>query len=110
MERAEDGRDQAENVKMHSAGRIPPAPENEKSYEQVDQTDYAKIIFDVEGLGGGGDNQQRAELAAATLQFVVCLRPNAHGPEALRDLYGAPNGNIAYGQQAIALLDPCGLS
>src|SRR5260221_11865324 len=46
LEGIEDEGHQAEDVKMHGARRIPPAHENEKPNEEIEETNEPAVILD----------------------------------------------------------------
>src|SRR5258708_36308972 len=46
LEGIKDERYQADDVKMHGARRVPPAHENEKPNEKIDETNEPAVILD----------------------------------------------------------------
>jgi len=87
MKRIEDEGNQAENIKVNGARRIPPPHKDEHSDEEIQKPDYAKVIFYGGGLLGRRSNQGRLKLFAVARQFIPHLGPKPCTPQTFGNLH-----------------------
>src|SRR5580693_9033893 len=89
VKRTKDEGNQAENVEVHRAWRVPPANENEQPNEKIEQAHDAQKVLGGERLFRGGRNQRRFEFVAAARKLIARLGPEAGTIEPVSDVRGA---------------------
>ena len=107
LERVQNKRHQAENIKMHRPGRIPAARKNEQPNEEVKQANNAQVIFDTDGFVWRSGDQAGLKLFAVAFQFVAELRPLPRAIEPPRHMRRFRHRHIINGQQHVAGTDAC---
>src|SRR5271169_3884532 len=89
VKRTKDEGNQAENVEVHGAWRVPSANENEQPNEKIEQAHDAQKVLGGERLFRGGRNQRRFEFVAAARKLIAHLGPQAGTIEPVRNVRGA---------------------
>src|SRR5437867_6591477 len=105
MERPENERDQAKNVKVHGARSIPAADENEQANEQVQQADDSQVVFGREGFFGRRGEERGLEFLSTTGKLVAHLGPEPRTVQTPSDFRGSGNRGTIDRQQDVARVD-----
>src|ERR1700730_973403 len=92
---------------MHCASGIPTPREDEQADEEVQKSDNAKIIFNRRWFFGRLSYELSFELAAATLNPVMCLRPQPGSPQTFCNMYRAMDFRAVNRQNVVAIPDSC---
>src|SRR6202158_153141 len=106
MERPENERDQAKDVKMHGARSVPSADENEQADEQVKQAYDAQVVLGRKGLFGGGCEEWRFEFRTTAGKLVAHLGPEPCALQPPSDLRGSCDRGTIDCQQDVVGADP----
>src|SRR5208282_5433511 len=93
VEREENERDEAENIKVHGARRVPAARKNEKADEEIDQANNAGVILDGGWFFGRSSYERSLKLLAVPGQSVAHLRPQPRAPQPLGHLHLPRDGD-----------------
>src|SRR6202044_1321076 len=97
MKTVEDERDQAKNVEMNRARRVPSAHKNEQADEQIKQSEDTQIVFNGGGILLRRGDQRRFEGAPVAQQLVADFGPGTHVEQHARDVHGAADGHTPDG-------------
>src|SRR5579862_917968 len=105
MEAVQNEGDQAENIKVNGARRVPTANKNEEADEKIEQGGDAQVVFD----GGRiflrrGDQRSFVGTAVAT-QLIANFHPGGDTEEDAGDVRGAMDGITTDGVNDVALLN-----
>src|ERR1700738_733544 len=105
LEGIEDKGPQAEDVKMHGARRIPPAHENEKPNEKIEETNKPAVILDGSRLLRRRGDDWSFKLATVAGQFVAHLGPHPGVPQATSNLDLRGDWSVVDSDQQVAWAD-----
>ena len=105
MKTIQDERDQAKNVEMNGARRVPAAHENEQADEEVKQPEDAQIVFNRRRIFLRRGDHRRLKGAAVAEQLVADFGPGADVKEYAGDVGRAMDRNTANGLDNIPLAD-----
>src|ERR1700751_6117682 len=103
MEGVENEGNQAENVEMNGARRVPPSYENKYTDKKIDQANDAQIIFRGDRLFGGCDHYRRFKRVAFSRNFIAQLAPEACTPHSLGHVERSGNPLSPDFEQQVAL-------
>ncbi len=106
MEAVQHKGHQAENIEMDGARRIPPAHENEKADEEIQQRGNAQVVFNRRGIFLRRRDQRCFKLLSAAAHRVADFRPWSHVEQHAGNIRGSMNREAADRLHDIALLDP----
>src|ERR1700733_11091082 len=105
MKTIQDERDQAKNVEMNGARRVPAAHENEQADKEVKEPEDAQIVFNRRRIFLRGSDHRRFKGAAVAEQLVADFRPGTDVEEHAGDVGRAMDRNPANGFDNIPLAD-----
>src|SRR5580658_5119314 len=87
MEGEENEGNQAENVEVHRARRVPTTRKNEEAYEEIDQAYNSRVILNRGRFLRWSSNEWSLKLLAIPCQFVAHLGPQPRAPQSLGYLH-----------------------
>jgi hypothetical protein len=105
----QDEGNEAEDVKVNSAGRSPSAHENEEPYEEIQQRRNPQVVLDRRRVLLRLGDERHLERFAAAFDSVANFGPQSSAPEQAGDISRAVDRHPEDGLDIIALLD-AGLS
>ena len=103
METVKDERGQTENVEMNRSRRAPPAHENEKPDEEVEQRSDAQIILNRRRIGLRGGDYRGFKRPAIAPHLVTDLGPRPRTEQYPGHIRRAMNRDAADGLHIVAL-------
>ena len=105
MKAVKNERYEAEDIEMNCARRVPPARENEKSDEEIQQRGDPEVVLNRGGVLLRRGDQRHLERLAVPADSIVDFRPGTCAPEQFRYVGGAVDRGSVEGFDVIALLD-----
>ena len=88
VEGKQNERDQAKDVEMNRAGRVPAPHKDEQPDEQIEESDEPEIVFNGGGSLARGRNDRRFKLHVVPRHAIAQFRPQPGVPQTLGDLHG----------------------
>src|SRR5579863_3762685 len=107
MKRTDNEGDQAEDVKMDGARRIPPPGKNKQSNEEIEKADNAKKILDGERFMRRSSDQAGFKFLTVAGQFVAELRPEPGVVQPVRHNRRSGHRDVIDGEQNVPRSDSC---
>ena len=105
MKTVENKRDQAKNVEMNRARRIPTADKNEQADEEVKQPEDAQVIFNRSGIFLRCGDHRRFKGAAVANQLIADFGPGPDVEQHSRNVHRAVDREAAHCLDDVALTD-----